>query len=113
MSFVLRGEEVDWKPHQTFKGLEIKSFLTKKDHKADITIAYAHVSKGTIVSEHIHAEQDDNIYILSGRAKMWVDGIGEFELKKGSFIRVLKGTKHKVYDVTEDVLALDIFAPAI
>jgi len=112
MSFVLKEEGVDWEPHPTFKGVEIKLFLTKKDHKANITTFLSHVRKGNIVPEHIHAEQDDNLYILSGRAKMWVDGIGEFELKKGMFIRVLKGIKHKIYDVTEDLLVFDVFSPA-
>jgi quercetin dioxygenase-like cupin family protein len=31
--------------------------------------------------------QDDILYILSGKGKMWVDGISKFELQKGKLIR--------------------------
>ena len=112
MSFVVKEEEVGWKPHPIARGAEIKHLVTKREHKSDVTCMLVIVRKGVVIPEHTHAEQDDIIYPLSGRAKMWVDGIGEFELKRGVLVRVLKGTKHKVYDVTEDLLVYDVFSPA-
>ena len=112
MSLVMKEKEIDWGPHPTIKDVKIKPLLTKKDHKTDITVVLVNVKEDVIVPEHIHKEQDDILYVLSGIGKMWVDGIGEFELHKGKFIRVLKGTKHKIYDIKENLLIYDIFTPA-
>ena len=42
---------------------------------------------------------------------MFVEEIGEFEIKKGILIRVPRGMKHSIYDVTEDLLVYDVFSP--
>ena len=112
MSIVMKEKEIDWGPHPTVKDVKIKPLLTKKDHKTDMTVVLVNVKEDVIVPEHIHDEQDDILYVLSGKGKMWVDGIGEFELQKGKLVRVLKGTKHKIYDVKENLLIYDIFIPA-
>jgi len=112
MSIVRKEKEIDWGSHPTIKNVEIKPLLTKKEHETNITVVLVSVKKGVIVPEHVHNEQDDILYILSGKGKMWVDGIGGFELHKGKLIRVLKGTKHKIYDVKENLLIYDIFTPA-
>lgn len=112
MSIIMKEKDIDWESHPTIKDVEIKPLLTKKDHKINITIVLVCVKKGVIVPNHIHNEQDDILYILSGKGKMWVDGLGEFELQKGKLIRVLKGTEHKIYDIKENLLIYDIFIPA-
>jgi len=43
---------------------------------------------------------------------MFVKGVGELELKEGMLVRVPRGTEHSIFDVSEDVLVYDIFAPA-
>ena len=44
---------------------------------------------------------------------MWIDGVGEFELGKGIFVRVPQNTKHRIYNVTEDILNYDVFTPPL
>ena len=44
---------------------------------------------------------------------MWVDGTGEFLLQPGVIVRVPKGIKHKITEVTEDLLIYDVFSPAL
>ena len=66
--------------------------------------------KGIQVPAHIH-EQDDIVYHLEGKCKMWVDGFGDFEMLPGSFIRIPAGVKHQPHDFENDVLAFDIFLP--
>lgn len=112
MSFVIKEEEVEWKPHSFAKGVKIKPLLTKEKHGADVTCLTVIVKKGLEVPEHIHEGQDDILYILSGKAKMWINGIGEFELTKGMLVKVAKKTRHKIYGVTEDLMIYDVFSPA-
>jgi quercetin dioxygenase-like cupin family protein len=45
---------------------------------------------------------------------MWIEGIGEIELKEGVMVMVPRGVKHTgVYDVEEDIVCLVIFNPAV
>jgi mannose-6-phosphate isomerase-like protein (cupin superfamily) len=44
---------------------------------------------------------------------MWIDGIGDFDIEKGTFVRVPKNTRHRIYDVTEEILNYDVFAPPL
>jgi len=88
-------EELEWQPHKTVKSVEIK------------------IGRGLEVPEHIHEDSDDILYPLSGKAKMWVEGSGEFSLEPGVIVRVPQGTKHRIYDVSEDLLIYDVFWPAL
>ena len=112
MSFFIRKDEIEWKPHPLARGVKIKPLLTRKEHNADVTCILVLTRKGLEIPEHSH-EQDDLLYILSGEAEMWIEKIGSFKLQPGTFIRVRKGTKHKIYKVTKDLLVYDIFSPAI
>ena len=51
--------------------------------------------------------------VAAAAQKGWIDGEGEFTLEPGMIIRVPKGTKHKIFDVTEDLLIYDVFHPAL
>ena len=106
-------EELNWEPHPFLKGVEFKYLLTKSKDQVDITIALAKVAKGTDVPAHIHETQDDIIYCLAGEMKIWIEGEGDFALKAGSMIRILKGVKHKPYGHSEDCSVIDIFLPAM
>ncbi|RLE48883.1 MAG: hypothetical protein DRJ31_06285 [Candidatus Methanomethylicota archaeon] len=114
MSTVIVDEgKVSWGPHPLAKGVEIKNLLTKKDHGADVTCVLVKLPKGSVVPEHIHKEQDDILFFLEGRCKMFIEGIGEFEAKKGMLIRIPKNTRHSVPEVYEDTLLYDVFSPAL
>jgi quercetin dioxygenase-like cupin family protein len=112
MKLVKKEHEVPWSPHP-FLPIQIKNFLSKREDQADITIFLVNLPAGREIPEHVHETQEDIIFILSGRAKMWIDGVGEFELGKGTFIRVPKNTKHRIYNVTEDILNYDVFTPPL
>ena len=84
-----------------FLPIQIKNLLTRKDDRADITIFLVSLPAGKEIPEHVHETQEDIIFILAGKAKMRIEGVGEFNLEKGAFIRVPKNTKHRIYDVTE------------
>lgn len=106
-------EKIAWQRHPTAEGVSIKPLVTKKDDAINVTCMLVQVPKGKQVPEHIHGEQDDILYPLNGKAVMWVEGNESFTLKPGVIVRVPKGTKHKIENVTEDLLFYDVFCPAL
>jgi quercetin dioxygenase-like cupin family protein len=104
---------IPWIPHPIVKGVQIKPYISQKEDGLDVTCMLVNVPAGKEVGEHIHPTQDDILYPLSGKATMWVDGTGEFTLEPGIVVRVPKGTKHKITNVIEDLLVLDVFCPAL
>ena len=68
---------------------------------------------GSEIEEHVHSRETDIIYVLQGRAFMWVEDRGEFKLEPGVFVVVPKGLRHRTYNVEEDLLIYDVFSPAM
>jgi quercetin dioxygenase-like cupin family protein len=106
-------EKIPWTQHPTADGVEIKPFISQKEHDLDVTCMLVRIPAGYEVEEHIHSNQNDILYPLAGKGIMWVDGAGEFELVPGIVVRVPKGTKHKIKNVTEELLINDVFCPAL
>ena len=106
-------EKVSWMPHPTVQGVTIKPLISEKEHGLNVTCLLVNVPAGREVPEHIHEEQDDILYLLQGKAVMWVDGTENFSLEPGVIVRVPKGKKHKIFDVTQDLLIYDVFCPAL
>jgi len=106
-------DNIPWVPHPTAQGVRIKPMISEKEHGLNVTCMLVNIPVDKEVPEHIHDSQDDIIYPLQGKASMWVDGTGIFSLEPGVIVRVPKGTKHRVYDVTEELLVYDVFFPAL
>jgi len=106
-------EKISWAPHPTAQGVMIKPLITRKEYGLDVTCMIINVPAGKEVPEHIHENQDDILYPLKGSAVMWVEGTGSFSLEPGVIVQVPKGTKHKIVDVTDDLLLYDVFCPAL
>jgi quercetin dioxygenase-like cupin family protein len=106
-------ESIPWIPHPAAAGVEIKPMISKGDHGLDVTCMLVRVPAGVEVPEHIHAEQEDILYPLKGKAMMWVEETGEFSLEPGIIVKVPRGTRHKITDVKEELLIYDVFFPAL
>ena len=106
----IRVNDLAWERHPFFAELLIKKLLSFEKDDVDLSIMMVRAKKGIQVPAHIH-EQDDIVYHLEGKCKMWVDGFGDFEMLPGSFIRIPAGVKHQPHDFENDVLAFDIFLP--
>lgn len=106
-------EEIAWVPHAIAAGVKIKPLVSQKEQGLDVTCMLVEIPAGKEVPEHIHENQHDILYPLQGRATMWVEGSGEFILEPGVIVRVPQGMKHKITEVTEDLLIYDVFTPAL
>ena len=104
-------DSLSWAPHPIAEGVEIKPLVTKKSDGLDVTCVLVKIPAG-IDPEHIHETQADILYPLRGNAEMHVEGAGNFPLKPGVVVRVPMGAKHKIFNVTEELLIYDVFQPA-
>ena len=106
-------EELEWQPHKTAKGVEIKVLVSNATQGTDVTCLLVRIGRGMEVPEHVHETSDDILYPLAGKARMAVEGGEDFALEPGVIVRVPRGTKHRIYDVSEDLLIYDVFWPAL
>jgi quercetin dioxygenase-like cupin family protein len=104
--------KIKWEPHPLNHKVQLGFLLTKKDDGVKVTCLLARIPKGESIPEHTHAVHDI-LYPLSGKAKVWIKGLGDLELKKGVLVSVPPGVVHKVYEVTEDLEVYDVFSEAI
>ncbi len=112
MKYVIHEEELEWGLHTALEGAEMTTFFTKKDQGAQATIGMVKIPKGKELDWHDHGESDDILHILQGKAKMEMDGIGDFDMKKGSHVLVPAHVRHRIHDVSEDLTLYHIKAPA-
>lgn len=113
MAAFQKTDDLPWKPHALAEGVTIKPLVTRETSGTDVTCMLVRVPVGVVIPEHIHETQDDIVYPVSGKAKMYVEGTGEFELKPGVIVHVPKGMKHRIYDVSDELIAFDVFSPAV
>jgi quercetin dioxygenase-like cupin family protein len=106
-------DNISWRPHPVVKGVTIKPLATKSEDDLNVTCLLVKIPAGAEIPEHIHEEQVDILYPIQGQAEMVVEGAGQFALKPGIVVRVPKGTKHKIFNVTEELLIYDVFQPPV
>lgn len=106
-------KDENWEYHPLVKEVLLNFIITKKDNEAGVTCLFVKIPKGREIPEHLHELSNDIIVPLEGKATIWIQGIGEFEMRRGVVINIPKGVKHKIFDVTEDVFAFDVFNPGI
>jgi quercetin dioxygenase-like cupin family protein len=112
MEIYTNVDQISWDPHPLASGVEIKPLVTKRDDWLDISCIVVKVPVGIEIPEHTHAEQVDILYPLQGKAEMYVEGAGDFSLEPGVVVRVPIGAKHKIFNVTEELIIYDVFHPA-
>jgi len=108
---VIQTNEIKWEPHPQLKNAKVAYLLSRRDENVDLSCFLVNVPAGTEVEKHIHEDSDDIIYVIKGKAKMWIDKVGDVPMVEGSFIRIPKGLWHLAHDVEEDLLIYDVFYP--
>jgi len=111
MSIVKRLDSVAETEHPFLENVGMRTLYSKRDDGAEITCFVVRCAVGSEIEEHIHQEEADIIYILQGKATMWVEDRGDFALEPGVFVVVPKGLRHRTYDVEEELFIYDVFTP--
>jgi len=107
---IVQKNDLKWEPHPQLVGIEVSYLLSNRDENADLTCMLVHLPTGVDGPKHTH-ECDDIIYVLQGKAKIWIDGVGDVPAIPGTFIRIPKGVLHQPHDVEEDLVVYDIYYP--
>jgi quercetin dioxygenase-like cupin family protein len=104
-----KREDLNWSPHPVNDKIKLGVLFTKKDEKVNVTCLLAKIPRGAEVPEHTH-EFYDILFPLSGKGKVWIDGLGELELKSGVLVNIPPGVRHRICGVTED---LEVYAVTV
>lgn len=107
---IVQARETRWEPHPQLANAKVAFLVSHRDEGMDLTCMLVDLPAGTQIEKHTH-ECDDIIYVVKGKAAMWIEGIGDIPMLEGTFIRIPKGTRHQPHDIEEDLLAYDVFYP--
>jgi mannose-6-phosphate isomerase-like protein (cupin superfamily) len=110
-SKIVQPHEVKWEPHPQLANAKVAYFLSNREDNMDLSCFLVSTPVGTKIEKHIHENSDDIIFVVKGKAKMWIDKVGDVPLSEGSFIRIPKGVLHQPHDIEEDLIAYDVFYP--
>ncbi len=105
-------DELSWEPHFMTEDGQIKWIYTREMDASPITVMQVRLKRGVTLPDHVHRDQPDLIYILQGKATMFMDGVGEFPAEAGMVIQVPPNTRHAIRNVEEEMLLYNVFAPA-
>lgn len=111
MSIVRSLTETKETAHPFLANVGMRTLYSKRDDGAELTCFVVRCQVGSEIEEHVHPDESDIIYVLQGKATMWIEDRGSFILEPGVFVVVPKGLKHRTYDVTEELLIYDVFHP--
>jgi quercetin dioxygenase-like cupin family protein len=107
----LQERELSWEPHPQLKDAQVAYLLSHRDEEADLTIMLVSLPRGIQVEKHTHDGSDDIVRVIRGKGKMWIDGVGDVILERGSFVRIPKGVLHQPHSIEEDMVVYDVFYP--
>lgn len=113
MSIVRRVSEVDETAHPFLENIGMRTLYSKRDDGGEITCFIIKCEVGAEIEGHDHPEETDVIYVLQGRATMWIEDRGSFQIEPNVFVVVPKGLRHRTFDVVEELHIYDVFTPAM
>ena len=104
-------DDIEWEEHFMKVDGGIKFVYTRERDESPITVMMVRLNKGVTLPDHVHRDQPDLIYMLEGKATIFIDGVGEFPAEPGMVVQVPPNTLHAIRNVEEDVLLYNVFAP--
>jgi len=113
MSIVRILAETSETSHPFLANVGMRTLYSRRGDDAPITCFVVRCKVGSEIEEHVHPDEADIIYVLQGKATMWIEDRGEFQLEPGVFVVVPKGLKHRTFNVVEELLIYDVFYPAM
>lgn len=61
---------------------------------------------GSMIPDHVHEESEEVLFLISGRAKLVVEGVGEWELEPETAFVSPIGIKHRVENIGDEPFKL-------
>jgi len=89
-----------------------KILLSKKDDST-ASVKLGTLEKGEKIEVHMHAECDQVEYYLGGKALMFIDSIGQREIREGSLTYIPRGVRHGILNVKESLTMITVFVPPL
>ncbi len=111
MSIVRDLSDVTESPHPFLRGVSMRVLYSRQDDGGDLTCFVVRCPKGSEIEEHVHEDETDVIYVLRGKARMWIEDRGVFPLRPGVFVVVPRGLRHRTFNVEEELVVYDVFTP--
>jgi len=105
---IIDAEALGWETHPRAGGLRRKTLLQSE---GGVSFFLVRAEEGTEVAEHVHEEEEDIAYVLSGEALLSIRG-EVIPVKAGMLIRIPRGVPHRVFDCRGDFRVLNLFLPS-
>lgn len=109
---LIANKDIVWAPHPEFAGVCLAWLMRRAGGTPPLSCALVRIAPDATVAEHVHAHEDDILYVLQGSARMWIEGRGDVPLEAGTFVRIPAGTRHRPQGFEGDFLAFNIWAAA-
>jgi mannose-6-phosphate isomerase-like protein (cupin superfamily) len=61
---------------------------------------------GSMIPDHVHDESEEVLFLISGRAKIVIEGVGEWEIGPETAFYSPLGVKHRVENIGDEPLKL-------
>lgn len=111
MSIVRGLAETMESTHPFLADVSMRTLYSKREDGGEVTCFVVRCKVGAEIEEHVHKDEADIIYVLAGKATMWIEDRGSFSLEPGVFVVVPKGLRHRTFDVVEELHIYDVFSP--
>jgi len=106
------GNLIPWEEHPRIQNIFMKALLTSADNPL-ANISLVRVPVGSAVSRHLHANEVETVYLLSGRSEL-VLGEERVPFDAGSVVAIPKGLEHELHNVGDKpVELLAFFTPPL
>ena len=107
---LIANKDFAWTRHTEFAGVHLAWLTRRSAGTPPLSCALVQIPPEAAVPEHIHAHEDDILYVLRGSARMWIEGRGEILLEAGTFLSIPAGTRHRPHSFEGGFLAFNIWA---
>lgn len=87
--------------------------LLSKDETPSVSVKVGKLPVGGKIPIHTHEDSDQLEYYIKGKAVFFLEGLGEIEIEPGAFTFAPKGVKHGILNVTEELMIISVFVPAL
>ncbi len=87
--------------------------LLSKIDTGDLSVKHGLLPIGQEIKVHNHEENAQVEFYPSGKAVLFVEGVGEKEIGPGTFMYAQRGVKHGIHSVQEPLEIISVFIPAL